>query len=43
MYGPPSGESGGGMNWVIWIDIYTLQCIKWMANENLLYRTGDST
>ena len=24
----PSGEEGGGMNWEIGIDIYTLLCIK---------------
>ena len=29
---------GGGMNWEIGIDIYTLICIKWIANKNLLYK-----
>ena len=29
--------SGGGMNWVIRIDMYTLMCIKLMTN-NLLYK-----
>ena len=29
--------SGGGMNWEIGIDMYTLICIKWITNENLLY------
>ena len=31
---------GGGavMNWGIGIDIYTLICIKWMTNKNLLYK-----
>ena len=37
------GESGGGggggvMNWGIGIDIYTLMCIKWITNKNLLYK-----
>ena len=26
----------GGMNWEIGIDIYTLICIKWITNKNLL-------
>ena len=38
----PRGESEGGgggvMNWEIGIDMYTLMCIKWMANKNLLYK-----
>ena len=25
------------MNWEIGIDIYTLICIKWITNKNLLY------
>ena len=37
------GEGGGGMNWQIGIDIYTLPCIKQVTNENLLYSTGNST
>ena len=33
------GSGGGGvMNWVIGIDMYTLMCIKWMTNKNLLYK-----
>ena len=37
------GESGregggGGMNWANGIDMYTLMCIKWMTNKNLLYK-----
>ena len=28
---------GGEMNWEI-IDIYTLICIKWTTNKNLLYK-----
>ena len=31
------------MNWEIGIDVYTLLCIKQIANENLLYSTGNST
>ena len=29
---------GGGMNWEIVIDMYTVMCIKWMTNKNLLYK-----
>ena len=38
------GGRVGGMNWEIGIDIYTLliPCIKEIANENLLYSTGNS-
>ena len=32
------GGVGGGMNWEIGIDIYTLICIKWIINKNLLYK-----
>ena len=32
----------GGMNWEIGIDIYSLLCIKELANENLLCSTGNS-
>ena len=36
------GEWGCGsrcvMNWEIGIDMYTLMCIKWMTNKNLLYK-----
>ena len=32
-------QGGGGvMNWEIGIDIYTLICIKWITNKNLLYK-----
>ena len=32
-------QGGGGvMNWEIGIDMYTLICIKWMTNKNLLYK-----
>ena len=26
------------MNWETGIDMYTLICIKWMTNKNLLYK-----
>ena len=32
------GAGGGVMNWAIGIDMYTLMCIKWMTNKNLLYK-----
>ena len=32
------GGGGGGMNWEIEVDMYTLECIKWITNENLLYK-----
>ena len=32
------GEGGGGMNWEIGIDMYTLICIKWITNKNLLHK-----
>ena len=32
------GGGGGGMNWEIGIDTYTLMCIKWMTNKNLQYK-----
>ena len=43
MYGPQGGKAvagagGGVMNWEIGIDIYTLICIKWITNKNLLYK-----
>ena len=32
------GWGGGGvMNWAIGTDTYTLICIKWITNKNLLY------
>ena len=37
--GKAEGVGGGGvMNWEIGIDMYTLMCIKWMSNKNLLYK-----
>ena len=32
------GGGGGVMNWEIGIDMYTLICIKWITNKNLLYK-----
>ena len=32
------GGGGGGMNWDIGIDMYTLICIKQITNKNLLYK-----
>ena len=28
----------GGISWEIGIDMYTLICIKWITNKNLLYK-----
>ena len=36
------GVGGGVMNWEIGIDVYTLICIKWITNENLLYKKKNS-
>ena len=33
-----SGGGGVVMNWEIEIDMYTLICIKWITNKNLLYK-----
>ena len=35
---PQGGGSGGVLNWVTGIDMYTLMCIKLMTNKNLLYK-----
>ena len=32
------GGGGGVMNWEIGVDMYTLTCIKWITNKNLLYK-----
>ena len=32
------GGDGGGMNWEIRIDLYTLICIKLITNKSLLYK-----
>ena len=34
---------GGGKNWEIGIDIYTLLYIKQITNKNLLYSTENAT
>ena len=34
---------GGGINWEIVIDIYTLLHIKYITNKNVLNNTGNST
>ena len=39
----PGGKHGGGINWEIGIDIYTLLYIKQITNKDLLYSTGNST
>ena len=33
-----AGGGGVGMNWEIGIDMFTLMCMKWMTNMNLLYK-----
>ena len=43
MYGHQGGKvavgvGGGVMIWEIGIDMYTLICIKWITNKNLLYK-----
>ena len=42
-YGHPERKvvavgGGGVLNWAIGIDMYTLMCIKWMTNKNLLFK-----
>ena len=32
------GGAGDVMSWEIGIDMYTLICIKWITNKNLLYK-----
>ena len=32
------GGGGGVMIWEFGIDMYTLICIKWITNKNLLYK-----
>ena len=41
IYGHQGGKwrgGGGVMNWETAIDIYSLICIKWVTNKNLLYK-----
>ena len=35
------GGGGGGMNWEIGIDKYTLICIKQIINKNLLFKKNN--
>ena len=42
-YGYQRGKVGGGINWEIGVDIYTLLYIKWVTNKDLLYSTGNYT
>ena len=37
------GAGGGVMNWKIGIDMYTLICIKWITNKNLLCKKKQKT
>ena len=37
-----SGGRGGGINWEIGIDIFTLPCVKQIASGRLLHSTGSS-
>ena len=36
-------KGGSEMNWEIGIDMYTLLCITYITNENVLYTTGIAT
>ena len=36
-------KGGSEMNWEIGIDMYTLLCITYITNENVLYSTGIAT
>ena len=40
--GHGEGGRGGGMNWEIGIDIYTLPCVKQIASGKMLYSAGSS-
>ena len=35
---PRGRRGGGGMDWEFGIDMYTLICIQWITNKNLLYK-----
>ena len=39
----PGGKGGGGINWEIGIDTYTLLYKKQTTDKDLLYSTGNST
>ena len=32
------GRGDGVMNWQTGIDMYTLMCVKWMTNKDMLYK-----
>lgn len=36
------GSGGGGINWEMRTDVYTLPCTKQIASGNQLYSTGSS-
>ena len=36
-------KGGSEINWEIGIDMYTLLCITYITNENVLYSTGNAT
>ena len=38
----PQGKGGGGIDWEIGIDMYTLLYLKQITNKDLLYSTGNS-
>ena len=42
MYEPEvgGGKRGGGMSWETEIGIYTLPCVRQIANEKLLHNSG---
>ena len=42
-YGYQVGKKGGGINWEIGTDIYTLLYIKQITNKDVLCSTGNST
>ena len=35
--GGGGGGGGEGMNWEFGIDVYTLPCVEWVTNKDLLY------
>ena len=43
MCGYQGAKGGGGVNWEFGVNIYTVLCIKWIADENLLCSTGNSS
>ena len=43
MYGYQAGKEWVGQIGRLGLTIYTLLCVEWMADEDLLYSTGSST